>query len=70
MSEAQPFYMASGVNAMNLLKLNLWRKIILVVFASSVVAMFAIDWGYDFHIRHVVRLAVGAMAFWVVLDRP
>lgn len=65
----QPFALQGGVNAMDLLKLNVWRKLILVVFVASVVAMFTIDWGYAFHIRHVVRLAVGAMAFWVVVDR-
>lgn len=54
---------------MNLLRLNIWRKLVLVGFALSVVAMFTIDWGYHFHIGHVVRLAVGAAAFWLVFDR-
>lgn len=54
---------------MNLLRLNIWRKIILIAYVVSVVAMFAVDWGYHFHIGHVVRLAVGALAFWVVVDR-
>lgn len=54
---------------MNLLRLNIWRKIILGSFIVAIVAMFAIDWGYHFHIGHVVRLAVGAGAFWLVVDR-
>ncbi|WP_319466761.1 hypothetical protein [uncultured Pseudodesulfovibrio sp.] len=54
---------------MNLLKLNVWRKCILVGFVVSVAAMFGIDWGYHFHIGHVVRLAVGAAAFWLAVDR-
>lgn len=65
----QPFDLAYGENAMQLLRLNIWRKIILVAFAASVVAMFTLDLGYHFHIGHVVRLAVGALAFWVVVDR-
>lgn len=54
---------------MNLLRLNIWRKMILVGFIVSVICMFAIDWGYHFHVGHVVRLAVGAVAFWLVVDR-
>jgi len=54
---------------MNLLRLNIWRKLILASFALSVVALFAFDWGYHFHIGHVVRLAVGALVLWVVVDR-
>lgn len=54
---------------MNLLRLNLWRKIILGGFLVAIVSMFAIDWGYHFHIGHVVRLGVGAAAFWLVVDR-
>jgi hypothetical protein len=58
-----------GVILMNLFRLNIWRKIILVCFVVTVIALFAFDWGYHFHIGHVVRLAVGALAFWVVVDR-
>ncbi len=54
---------------MNLLRLNIWRKIILVSFVATVIALFAFDWGYHFHVGHVVRLAVGALAFWVVVDK-
>jgi len=54
---------------MNLLRLNIWRKLILVSLAMSLVAMFALDWGYHFHIGHIVRLAVGAAALWLVVDR-
>ncbi len=60
------FFMEKAVNPF---KLNIWRKIILVAFILSVILMFAVDWGYHFHIGHVVRLAVGALAFWVVVDR-
>jgi len=54
---------------MNLFRLNIWRKCILGGFALAVIAMFAIDWGYHFHVGHVVRLAVGAIALWLVADR-
>lgn len=54
---------------MNLFRLTLGRKIILAGFALAIIAMFAIDWGYHFHVGHVVRLAVGAAAFWLVADR-
>jgi len=54
---------------MNLLRLNIWRKIIIVSYVVALVAMFSIDWGYHFHIGHVVRLFVGAAAFWLVVDR-
>jgi len=54
---------------MNLTRLNLWRKIILASFIITVILMFAVDWGYHFHIGHVVRLAVGAFVFWLVVDR-
>ncbi|ADU62710.1 MAG: hypothetical protein KUA35_13305 [Pseudodesulfovibrio sp.] len=54
---------------MNLLRLNIWRKIILFAYVAGVVAMFTLDLGYHFHIGHVVRLTVGALAFWVVVDR-
>jgi hypothetical protein len=54
---------------MNLLRLNVWRKLILVSLAMSIFALFAFDWGYHFHVGHVVRLAVGAAALWLVVDR-
>jgi hypothetical protein len=54
---------------MDLLRLNIWRKIILACFAATVFVMFAFDWDYHFHIGHVVRLAVGGLALWVVVDR-
>lgn len=54
---------------MNPLRLNIWRKCILVGFVAAVVLMFAIDWNYHFHIGHVVRLFVGAAAFWLAVDR-
>ena len=54
---------------MNLLQLNIWRKAILAGFVVAVAAMFAFDWGYHFHVGHVVRLFVGAVAFWLVVDR-
>ncbi|MGE4193249.1 MAG: hypothetical protein AB7E51_07650 [Pseudodesulfovibrio sp.] len=54
---------------MNLLRLNIWRKCILVGFVAAVVLMFTIDWGYHFHVGHVVRLFVGAAAFWLAVDR-
>lgn len=54
---------------MNLLRLNIWRKIILVSYFAAIIAMFAIDWGYNFHIGHVIRIGVGAAAFWLVVDR-
>lgn len=54
---------------MNLTRLNLWRKIILAAFIASTVLMFAVDWGYHFHIGHVVRLFVGAFVLWLVVDR-
>jgi len=54
---------------MNLLKLNIWRKIILVGYVVSIIAMFAFDWGYHYHIGHVIRIGVGAAALWLVVDR-
>lgn len=54
---------------MNLLRLNIWRKLIIGGFAVAVLAMFTIDWGYNFHVGHVVRLFIGAAAFWLVVDR-
>lgn len=56
-------------NRMNLTRLNLWRKIILAAFIVSVIIMFTVDLGYHFHIGHVVRLAIGAFVFWLVVDR-
>lgn len=54
---------------MNVLRLNIWRKIILVGFFLCLVLMFGIDWGYHFHVGHVVRMAVGAAAFWLAVDQ-
>ncbi|CCH47641.1 SpoIIIAC/SpoIIIAD family protein [Pseudodesulfovibrio piezophilus] len=54
---------------MDLLKLNIWRKIIIIAYIVSLLAMFLIDWGYHFNIGHVIRLGVGALVFWVVVDR-
>ncbi|WP_272699850.1 hypothetical protein [Desulfovibrio sp. Fe33] len=54
---------------MNLLRLNIWRKCILGGFVVALALMFTIDWGYHFHIGHVVRLFVGAAAFWLAVDR-
>ena len=54
---------------MNLLKLNIWRKFILAGFALGVFIMFAFDWGYNYHIGHVVRLGVAAGCFWLAVDR-
>ena len=54
---------------MNLLRMNIWRKLIIVAYVLSIVAMFGIDWGYHYHIGHVVRLGVGAVVFWVVADK-
>jgi len=54
---------------MNLLRLNIWRKCVLGGFLLAVIAMFGLDWGYHFHIGHIVRLAVGAGACWLVVDR-
>ena len=54
---------------MNLFRLNIWRKIIIGLFVLSLVLMFGIDWGYHFHVGHVVRMAVGLGAFWLVVDR-
>jgi hypothetical protein len=54
---------------MNLLRLNTFRKIILVLFVASVLFMFFVDVGYHFHVGHVVRLFVGAFVFWVLVDR-
>lgn len=53
----------------DLLRLNIWRKIILIVFALSVAAMFLVPTGYHFHIGHVVRLFIGAFVFWLLVDR-
>lgn len=54
---------------MDLLRLNIWRKIIIAGFFLSIALMFGLDWGYHFHIGHVVRLFIGAAAFWLVVDR-
>ncbi|BCS87090.1 hypothetical protein [Pseudodesulfovibrio sediminis] len=54
---------------MNLLRLNIWRKLIIVGYVVALAAMFGLDWGYHFHIGHAVRLFVGAAAFWVVVDK-
>ena len=54
---------------MNLLRLNIWRKCILVGYVVSLVLMFTIDWGYHFNVGHVVRLFVGSAALWLVVDR-
>lgn len=54
---------------MNLSRLNIWRKCIIVGFLVAVTVMFTIDWGYHFHIGHVVRLLVGAAAFWLAVDQ-
>ena len=54
---------------MDLFRLNIWRKIILGLFVLSLALMFGIDWGYHFHIGHVVRIVVGLAAFWLVVDR-
>lgn len=53
---------------MNVLRLNIWRKIILVSFVLSIIGLFAFDWGYHYHIGHVIRIAVGAIALWLVVD--
>lgn len=54
---------------MNLLRLNIWRKLIIVGYIGALLALYTIDWGYNFHIGHAVRLFVGAAAFWLVVDR-
>ncbi len=54
---------------MNLLKLNIWRKLIIVAYVASLLALFCLDWGYNYHIGHAIRLFVGAVVFWVVVDR-
>ena len=54
---------------MNLLRLNIWRKIILGLLLGGIILMFGFDWGYHYHIGHVVRMAVGAAALWLVVDR-
>ena len=54
---------------MNLLRLNIGRKIIIVSYVVGMAAMFGLDWGYHFHIGHAVRMFVGAAAFWIVVDR-
>lgn len=54
---------------MNLLRMNIWRKLILGAFVFGVFIMFAFDWGYHYHIGHVVRMAVGAAAFWLAVDK-
>ena len=61
-----PFF--SGVH-MNLLRLNIWRKILIGLFVLSIVLMFGLDWGYHFHIGHVVRIFVGLAAVWIAVDR-
>ena len=54
---------------MNLLKLNVWRKIILVSYVLSLIILFCFDWGYHYHIGHAIRLGVGAIALWLVMDK-
>lgn len=54
---------------MNLLKVNKWRKFLIATFVLLLIVMFGIDWGYHFHVGHIVRLSVGFGAFWLVLDR-
>lgn len=54
---------------MNLTRLNIWRKLIIVAYVLSLLAMYGLDWGYNYHIGHAVRLFVGAVVFWVVVDR-
>jgi len=54
---------------MNFMRLNLPRKIILVLFAASILLMFAVDTGYHFNVGHIVRLFVGAFVFWLLVDR-
>ncbi|WP_157917353.1 hypothetical protein [Pseudodesulfovibrio profundus] len=63
---ATPFYSESK---MNLLRMNIWRKLILGGYVLSIIGLFAIDWGYNFHIGHVVRITIGAAAFWLAVDR-
>ncbi len=54
---------------LNLTKINIWRKLIIVGYIASLLAMFGLDWGYHYHIGHAIRLFVGAVVFWVVVDR-
>lgn len=54
---------------MNLLRINKWRKFIIASFIVCLVAMFGIDWGYNFHVGHIVRLVVGMGAFWLAVDK-
>ena len=54
---------------MNLLRLNIWRKALIALFVLSIVLMFGLDWGYPFHIGHVVRIFVGLAAVWIAVDR-
>lgn len=53
----------------DLLRLNRWRKLIIVAFIASLALMYLVPTGYHFHIGHAVRLFVGAFVFWVVVDR-
>jgi len=54
---------------MDLLNFTIWRKIIVIGYVVALAAMFGLDWGYNFHIGHAIRLFVGAAAFWLVVDR-
>lgn len=54
---------------MNLFRLNVWRKAILIGYVLGLFILFGFDWGYNYHIGHAVRISVGAAAFWLAVGK-